>query len=185
VEQIVEGAAMMAGVESKLTLESGMWELLVNRTGAEALQKNLELLGEINYTPEEMEFAKKIQAATSVEQIGLDGKIKPLRETMKDPEGGSTDVADVSWNTPQISLVVTTAAKKAPWHSWAVVACGGMSIGHKGMVYSSKAMGLTMVDLFENESLRQTMRAEFLKKKGTTVYKVLLPDGPPPVPENR
>lgn len=185
VEQIVEGAAMMAGVESKLTLESGMWELLVNRTGAEALQKNLELLGEINYTPEEMEFAKKIQAATSVEQIGLDGKIKPLRETMKDPEGGSTDVADVSWNTPQISLVVTTAAKKAPWHSWAVVACGGMSIGHKGMVYSSKAMGLTMVDLFENESLRQTMRAEFLKKKGTTLYKALLPDGPPQVPENR
>ena len=116
VEQIVEGAAMMAGVESKLALESGMWELLVNRTGAEALQKNLELLGEINYTPEEMGFAKKIQAATSVEQIGLDGKIKPLRETMKDPEGGSTDVADVSWNTPQISLVVTTAAKKAPCH---------------------------------------------------------------------
>ena len=106
-------------------------------------------------------------------------------EDMKDPEGGSTDVADVSWNTPQIQLVVTTAAKKAPWHSWAVVACGGMSIGHKGMVYSSKAMGLTMVDLFENETLRQTMRAEFLKKKGTTVYKVLLPDGPPPVPENR
>ena len=86
---------------------------------------------------------------------------------------------------PQIQLVVTTAAKKAPWHSWAVVACGGMSIGHKGMVYSSKAMGLTMVDLFENESLRQTMRAEFLGKKGTTVYKALLPDGPPPVPENR
>jgi aminobenzoyl-glutamate utilization protein B len=46
-------------------------------------------------------------------------------------------------------------------------------------------MGLTMVDLFENETLRQTMRAEFLKKKGTTLYKALLPDGPPPVPENR
>ncbi|MCC6461372.1 MAG: amidohydrolase, partial [Saprospiraceae bacterium] len=149
VEQIAAGAAMMSGTEAKLTLESGSWELLVNRTGGAALQKNLELLGDILYTPAEIEFAKKIQAATGVEQAGLDAKIKPLRETMKDPEGGSTDVADVSWITPEISLVVTTAPLKAPWHSWAVVACGGMSIGHKGMLYSSKALGLTMVDLFE------------------------------------
>ncbi|MCC6463603.1 MAG: amidohydrolase, partial [Saprospiraceae bacterium] len=77
------------------------------------------------------------------------------------------------------------APLKAPWHSWAVVACGGMSIGHKGMLYSSKALGLTMVDLFENEALRTAMRAEFLQKKGKTVYKSLLPDGPPPVPAPR
>jgi len=38
-----------------------------------------------------------------------------------------------------------------------------MSIGHKGLVFASKALAMTMVDLFENEQLRKDMRAEFEK----------------------
>jgi len=34
-----------------------------------------------------------------------------------------------------------------------VVATGGISIGHKGMVYASKALAMTIVDLFENPEL--------------------------------
>lgn len=105
--------------------------------------------------------------------------MKPTRE---DPPGGSSDVGDISWIVPEVGLVVTTAPKDVPWHSWAVVACGGMSIGHKGMVYASKAMGLTLVDLFENETLRNEIRAEFEKRKGSHVYKAYIPDGPPPLP---
>ena len=59
-----------------------------------------------------------------------------------------------------------------------------MSIGHKGMLYAAKAMGLTLVDLFENESLRKEIRAEFEKRKGGHVYKAFIPDGPPPIPKN-
>ncbi|NND33037.1 MAG: amidohydrolase, partial [Saprospiraceae bacterium] len=99
------------------------------------------------------------------------------------PEGGSTDVGDVSWVVPQISLLVTTAPTGTPWHSWPVVACGGMSIGHKGLIYAAKALALTMVDLFESKELRMAMREEFDKKKGDYIYKALLPEGPPPVPE--
>jgi len=38
-----------------------------------------------------------------------------------------------------------------------------------------------MVDLFENEKLRQTIRNEFVERKGDAVWKAMLPDGPPPV----
>ena len=110
----------------------------------------------------------------------LIGKAGPLETTTADPEGGSTDVADISWIVPEIGLVVTTAPNMAPWHSWVVVACGGMSIGHKGMIYAAKALSTTMVDLFENEKLRKEIRAEFETRRGTTVWKALLPDGPPP-----
>ena len=65
---------------------------------------------------------------------GIRGKAGPLEPTSEDPEGGSTDVGDISWNVPEIGLVVTTAPYRSPWHSWVVVACGGMSIGHKGML---------------------------------------------------
>lgn len=182
VKEIAKGAGLMAGVEATVTIQAGDYEMLVNRSGAEVMQKNLEILGPITYTPEEISFAKKLQLASGGEQTGLDGTIKPLKETKEDPAGGSSDVGDVSWNVPEISLVVTTAPANAPWHSWVVVSCGGMSIGHKGLIYASKAMAMTMVDLFENEAARQKIKAEFLQRKGDHVYKAYVPDGPPPIP---
>jgi aminobenzoyl-glutamate utilization protein B len=62
-----------------------------------------------------------------------------------------------------------------------VVACGGMSIGHKGMIFSSKAMAFTMLDLFENEKLRTDIKKEFDLKKGNEIYKPMIPDGPPAI----
>ena len=95
--------------------------------------------------------------------------------------GGSTDVGDVSFVVPTIRLSATTAPKGTPWHSWAVVACGGMSIGHKGMAYAAKALGMTMVELFENEELRKEVKAEYKERKGDYIYKGIVPEGPPPV----
>jgi len=184
VKEIAQGAGVIAGVESKVTVHSGDYELLVNRTGAGALQKNLELLGPITYTPEEMAFAKKIQEVQKGQQIGLDGSIRPLKETKENPEGGSTDVGDISWIVPEITLLATTAPANTAWHGWSVVACGGMSIGHKGMLLAAKSLSMTMVDLFENEQLRKDVRAEFDKRKGDHIYKPYIPDGPPPAMGN-
>ena len=180
-EQIAEGAALMADVDYEITLVSGLHEVLPNRTGGAALQANLELLGPIEYTEDEIAFGKKIQESTDKPQIGLDGEIRPLEPTREIPPGGSTDVGDVSWLVPEIRLSVTTAPKGTPWHSWAVVACGGMSIGHKGMVYASKALALTMVDLFENPELVAQMKEEFAERRGDAEYKPILPPGPPPL----
>ena len=181
-QKAAQGAALMTETEYKISINSGDYEVLVNRTGGTAMHKNLEMLGAIQYTEEETVFAKQIQAANDMEQLGLDGSIKPLEETLKDPPGGSTDVGDVSWVVPEICLVVTTAPVNTPWHSWSVVACGGMSIGHKGLVHAAKALGMTMTDLFENEQLRKDIRKEFDLKKGKEVYKAMIPDGLPPVP---
>lgn len=181
VEEMAEGAAIMADVDHKISLISGVHEVLPNRTGGAALQKNLEYLGEIKYTEEEISFAKKIQEATDKPQVGLDTSIDPMEETLEHPMGGSTDVGDVSWVVPTIRLRATIAPKDTPWHSWAVVACGGMSIGHKGMIYAAKALSMTMVDLYEKENLRKEIKAEFKERKGDYEYKGIVPDGPPPI----
>ncbi|MEQ9376275.1 MAG: amidohydrolase [Imperialibacter sp.] len=181
VQEIGEGAAMIAGVTPKLTITSGYHEQLPNFAGANVLYKNMQLVGPISYTADEIAFAKGIQRAVKMDEKGLDGTIGGIDPTAEFPTGGSTDVADISWITPEISLVATTAPIGTPWHSWAVVACGGMSIGHKGMVFAAKSLALTMVDLFENESIRKAMRDEFLEKRGDYVYKAILPEGPPPV----
>ncbi len=181
VKAMAEGAAIMANVDYKIKLVSGIYEVLVNRSGGAILQKNLELLGPISYTAEEEAFGKAIQRATKKPEVGMDASIKPLRETLDTPGGGSTDVGDVSWTVPNINLSVTVAPKDTPWHSWAVVACGGMSIGHKGMVYASKALSMTAVDLFENPKLVNEVKEEFKMRKGDEVYKPMI-DGPPPIP---
>ena len=181
VKAMAEGAAIMANVEYKYSLISGIYETLVNREGGKIMQNNLELLGPITYTDEEITYGKAIQEATGKPQVGMDGAVHPLKETEKLPGGGSTDVGDVSWNVPNINLGVTVAPKDTPWHSWAVVACGGMSIGHKGMIYASKAMGMTMLDLFDDPKLVEKVKEEYKTRKGDVKYEAMI-DGPPPIP---
>lgn len=180
--RIAEGAAMMAETESKLTVQGGDWETLVNMTGEKVMFANLQRLGPIPFTPEEQEFAKEIQRATGVEPKGLDGTVRPWRAPKPDPEGGSTDVGDVSWIVPTLSMTATTAPVEAPWHAWPVVACGGMSIGHKGFIYAAKALATTIIDLIEEPKTLQAVQAEFQEKTKGVVYKPFVPEGPPPLP---
>ncbi|HEY6401344.1 MAG TPA: amidohydrolase [Blastocatellia bacterium] len=180
--EIADGAGRIAGVETKFTVQSGCYEILVNLAGAKLLQQNLEWLGPIKYTEEEQEFARAIQRATGTEQKGLNGAIKPMEDPKPNPPGGSTDVGDVSWAVPTLHLSVTTAPLSA-WHAWPVVASGGMSIGHKGMMLASKTLAATMVDLFEDPKTREAIQAEFKEKTKGFVYKPYISDGPPPLPK--
>jgi aminobenzoyl-glutamate utilization protein B len=175
---IAEAAAMMANVTHEIDLISGIYEIQPNRTGAGILQKNLESLGDILYTDEEIKYANTILKEAGKPEKGIDGKINPLRETFP-AQGGSTDVGDVSQVVPVISLSATATAKGGPWHSWAVVACTGMSIGHKGLVYASKALAMTMSDLYENPKLLESVKKDFLDNKGDKVYDPRIPSGPP------
>ena len=181
--RIAEGAAMMAEVESKLTVQGGNWDTLVNMTGEKVMFDNLMWLGPIPFTPEEQEFAKEIQRATGVDPKGLDGAVKPWAAPKPDPEGGSTDVGDVSWLVPTLGMNATTAPVDAPWHAWPVAACGGMSIGHQGLVYAAKVLAATMVDLYEDAKALQAIQAEFREKTKGVVYKPFIPEGPPPLPK--
>ena len=175
---IAKAAALMTGTTYETKLISGIYEILVNRTGAEIMQKNLEALGEISYTAKEVEYANTILKEAGKPQIGIDGKVKPLQETLP-AQGGSTDVGDVSQVVPTIRMSATVAAKNGPWHSWAVVACTGMSIGHKGMIYAAKALSMTMADLYKNPKLIVAVKEDYKINKKLAPYKPRILPGPP------
>lgn len=181
VRRMAGGAAIMANVEHKVSLISGIHDLLPNRTGGAIMQKNLEILGDIQYSQDEIDFALDMQKANGKPQIGIDGKIRPLRETLESPGGGSTDVGDVSYNMPVVSLAATTAPKGVPWHSWSVVASSGMSIGHKGMLHAAKALGMSMIDIYKDQKLREEIKKEFDERIGDYDYDPYLNPGPPPI----
>ena len=177
-KKIAEGAALMADVDYEMELISGIYEIQVNRTGQVAMQKNINKLGPITYSKEEVEYANTILRETGKPEKGIDGSVQKLRET-KPAQGGSTDVGDVSQVVPVIRMRATISAKDGPWHSWAVVACSGMSIGHKGMVYASKALGMTMADLFTDKKLVEEVKKDFKINKTNPLYQPRILPGPP------
>ncbi len=181
--KIASGVAEATETTSEVIIEGGDYETLPNRAGGLLMYENLQWLGPIEYTDQEQAFARELQRNAGVPEEGIDGSIEEWRETADDPEGGSTDVGDVSWVVPVVNMTATTAPKDVPWHGWAVVASGGMSIGHKGMMLAAKAMAATAVDLFLNPEARAEVVAEFKEKTKGHTYQSFVTRDKPPLPE--
>ena len=175
VVKAAEGAAMGTGNTMDYEIIGGTHDLLLIRSLAELAQKNLERVGGVTYTNEEIEFGKKIQASLGfkVDAIETAKNIKPLRIDMN-AGGGSTDVGDVSYAVPTVGIRIATWIPGVPGHSWQAVACGGTEIGTKGMQVAAKTMAMTAIDLFTNQSNIQKAKEEFVKMKGDYKYEALL-----------
>lgn len=173
---------MAIGCTSKINYLGSFHEMLVNMSGSQVMQKNLEFMGPLSYTKEELDFARRIQKESGVEEKGMVSAIKPIGEPK--PVGGSTDVAEVSWITPTLWIATTCAPFGIPWHNWTVVSSAAHAIGHKGMLYAAKAMSLTAIDLILNPEILPEMKKEFIKKLDGYIYKSGIPaDQKPPLPK--
>jgi len=180
VEKIVEGAALATGTTSKIQYIGSYHEMLENVKGAQIMQKNLEMIGPISYTEEEKAYARRIQKEAGVEEKGMSTEIQDLREPPQDPEGGSTDVAEVSWIAPTVNFSAACAPLGVPWHSWAVVASGRHPIGYKGLILAAKVMAATAFDLLFDQEALEAINKEFKEKKNGYVYKSGIPPGQNP-----
>ncbi len=180
VVKAANGAAM--GTETTVDYEiiGGTHDMLMNATLAMATQKNLDMVGGVTYTKEEIEFGKKIQASFTykAQPIETAATVKPFK-TKPDAGGGSSDVGDVSYMVPTVEMSAATWIPGTPAHSWQAVACGGTEIGTKGMMVAAKTMALTAIDLFTDADLLQKTKAEFKAVKGDYQYKALLGDRKP------
>jgi len=175
-----EGAALGTGTKVDYEIIGGTYDLLINKTLADAAQVNLNMVGGVQYTPEEIEFGKKIQASLGFKVPAIEeaNTVKPLHKN----EGhmGSTDVGDVSWNVPTVGFGTATWVPGTPAHSWQAVACGGTDIGIKGMMAAAKTLTLTGIDLLRNPALIEKAKAEFDTARGKDFqYKPLLGDRKP------
>lgn len=185
IKNIAKGASMIAGVEQEIILNSGMFNTLPNKKGTELLQSNMELLGPISFSKNENEFADQIQNESGLKRTGMRSIPLSLNEALVEPTSSASDIGDVSWIVPVITLFTASIPEGVPGHSWGSTACYGSTIGQKGMIYSSKALALTMIDLYKNPDLLNEIKKEFAERKGTIVYKTMLPEGPPPIPQKR
>jgi len=176
VVKAAEGAALGTGTKFSYDIIGGTHDLLINRTLAETMQANLDKVGGVNYTEEEIAFAKKIQPTMVAPiDIATAAQVKPLTY-INEGNSGSTDVGDVSYALPTVGLRAATWVPGTAAHSWQAVASGGTEIGTKGMLVASKTMAMTAIDLMSNPVLLAKAMEEFIKSKGDYKYKALLGD---------
>lgn len=97
------------------------------------------------------------------------------------PEGGSTDVGDVSWMCPTSQIHTATWAPRTPGHSWQAVAQGKSSLAHKGMLYAGKCLALAAMKLMEDPDRLREARAEYEEALQGQSY-IPIPDGVKPRP---
>ena len=176
VVKAAEGAALGTGTTMKYDIIGGTHDLLINKALAETMQANLDKVGGVNYTEEEIAFAKKIQPTMVAPiDIATAAQVKPLTY-INEGNSGSTDVGDVSYALPTVGLRAATWVPGTAAHSWQAVASGGTEIGTKGMLVASKTMAMTAIDLMSNPVLLAKAMEEFIKSKGDYKYKALLGD---------
>jgi aminobenzoyl-glutamate utilization protein B len=179
VKQIFDRIVQCAEGKMSYEIIGGVFNLLPNTTLAKAMHDNLQIVGGITYTAEETAFAQKIQESFDKKPPLSDaGKIEPFQAVSRG-SGGSTDVGDVSWVVPVTGLSTATWAPGTAAHSWQAVACGGMSIGTKGMLSAAKTLTLTGLDLLRQPKLVADATAEFKKLRGDLKYAPLLGDRKP------
>ncbi|MCO5723833.1 amidohydrolase [Robiginitalea marina] len=175
-----EGAALGTGTTMDYEMIGGTYELLPNVRLQQVMHKNLEAVGGVAYTPEEMRFAEQI--AKSLGSGGLQADMARGVQPFKTESQayGSTDVGDVSFAVPTAGLRIATWVPGTPAHSWQAVAAGGTSIGLKGMMVAAKTLAATAIDLFKDPKALAEGRAEFLERRGADFkYIPLLGDRPP------
>lgn len=181
---IAEGAALGTGTKMEYEVIHGIYNVLPNETLSRIMHRNLEKIGGLNYTDEEMAFAKSIKETlpeAAKKDISSASKVDPFVVREKGA-GGSTDVGDVSWHTPTAGLRAATWVPGTSAHTWQAVAAGGMSIGKKGMMVAAKTIALTAIDIFEDPSVCEKAKVELLRRRGKDFdYKPLLGDRDPPL----
>jgi len=197
--KIAEGATLMTGTTHKVEFAKAIYNLLPNRTLSELVIANMREVGAPTYTKEELEFAKKI-GETVPKQAKISGLRKykvpdwekyvdvDLATDILDPwnEGevmaGSTDVSDVSWNTPTTEFSTTATVLGTPGHSGHFVSTSGRSIGHKSLIFAAKTIAGAALDLMTKPELLQKAQDEFKRRLHGRVYKTPLPtDAKPPI----
>ncbi len=179
--QIAEAAALATQTTHKITLITGVHELLLNRPLQEAAQANLEYVGAPVFSEDDHAFARELQETLGIEPLGYPTEIEPLADSVEPTQGGSTDVAEVTRLAPGVSVYVATAGLNLPWHSWATAASHGRRGAAQGASVAAKVLAMTAMDFLQDEDLRQRTRAEFDEKMKDQPYVSPIPEGQKPI----
>lgn len=199
--EIAEGAAMMTQTKLKVEFIEGLSNVLPNRGLSELVIANMREIGAPTYTDDEIKFAEEMAKTVTKEakseqlraskrpeweklvedDIHIDHEIHdPWDQGLVWP--GSTDTGDVSWIAPAMEFSTATATLEAAGHDWQWTACMGMSIGHKSLIFATKVMAGSAIELITDPELLKKIKDEHAEKMTGRKYVCPIPmDVKPPL----
>ena len=207
VDDIARGAALMTGTTAEKQLIDGLADTVPNHTLETVLYRNFEELGVPVHTDEELAYADALSGtypgSDRVPGIGArydNGICRQVKDmqartghAMNDflaplyqgPafEPGSTDVGDVSWQTPTGQIHVAAQPNGSPGHSWQNVSCGRTEIGRKAAIHAGKVLAAAAIDLLTEPALLEAAKAEFRSQTEEGYVCPIPADAVPVVPE--
>lgn len=183
-----KGASLASGAELDTALIlTAIHQRHSNKLMAEALQRNIELIGMPQWTDEEQSFAKSLQKELGAKETGFPVSINALRAPSgQQTGGGSSDVGEVTLVAPTATLNFPGNVPGAIGHHWSTVTSGYGSAAWKGVNTGAKVMAATALDLITTPEMLDAIKAEFALYSKEHPYKSFLPEGAkPPVDLNK
>ncbi len=182
--KIAEGAALMTGTTWDVKYAASAWPQLVNKSIAEAIQKNIDVVGVPKWSEEEQRFARDFQKFAEKPQLGL--RTEPVPLGGRRQATSSNDNGDVSWVVPAGMVNFPASVPGIGYHEWKAAVTPVSSISHKGQVAGAKVLAGSILDLMSSPELLQKARAEFeVESKKVPYFSLLPPEVQPPLDLNR
>jgi aminobenzoyl-glutamate utilization protein B len=179
---IAEGAAKMTRTKMSVHIDTDCHEIIPNLPLSRVLLRNLQLVGSPKFDEADLDLARRLQEPLRTEfgqkeSKPLNDSIEPLPNKPSRPNGGSTDVGDISWHVPTSGLDTVCFAAGSPGHSWQNVAAVGSPIGHKGLLVAAKVLALSALDLLQDPQALKDARADFQERLKDRTYTTKIPRG--------
>lgn len=197
VVDVAKGAALMTGTKMHYEITMAFSDYYANRTLGVLVDECMRELGAPEWTEEDYQLAAQFLRtyprstlvgikenlteyfdADQVEkelEKPLDKVIHPFNPKETRYHSGSTDVGDVGYATPTVSLNIATACLGNVGHSWQNTAFSCSAVGMKGMLRAAEVLTLASLRTMERPELIEKAKEE-LKRKNGGKYTCPLPD---------
>lgn len=128
------------------------WPGHFNKAIAQAVYKNIRVVGLPKWDDDDQEFAKAVQKLVNApNRNGLATKLDTLAGPARFSWGaGSDDIADIAWNIPTVVFRYPSNIPGTPGHNWADAMAMATPIAHKGVVAGAKVVAATLIDMITN-----------------------------------
>ncbi|MCL1973538.1 MAG: amidohydrolase [Bacteroidetes bacterium] len=158
-----------------------------NKRLAEAIQKNIELIGMPEWSENEHRFAKELQKDLGVKEEGFSTEISELSPPPQiQVGGGSSDVGEVTLVAPTTSINFPGIVPGAISHHWSTVTSTFGSAAWKGLNAGAKAISASALDLLTSPNLLEEVRKEFDDYLKEHPFRSFLPlEAQPPLEMNK
>ncbi|QJU58220.1 amidohydrolase [Sphingomonas sp. AP4-R1] len=154
-----EGAAQATGTTVTENILAGSWPFNGNKTLAEYVQQNMELVGMPKWSVDDQAFARAFQKSMDVPITGLPTKVAPLHRAIQIT--GSSDTGDVTWQAPYVRMLIPGQIDGSINHHWSAAISPATPVAHKGIAAGAKVLVATALDLMTDPQKVAAVKASF------------------------